>query len=176
MTTTPCINYAQSRWLPASLMRGVGYLIFKKKTHRIGDTESRRLPTSVIRWVADSWYPWVGESATPLITDKEKWRLRVSLSWGVDTPRIGESGSRYLIKISTIGNGWDLANCGWDLAECGWDISELWMRTSPVWMRSSPVVDVGLPSKFGSKKFRRNDSDRLVLFRRKKCSFRGITR
>ncbi len=68
---------------PLSTIQGVGYWIFKKKTLRIGDTESRRLPESVIRWVADSPYPSVGEPATLHITDTESWRLHVSLSQGV---------------------------------------------------------------------------------------------
>ncbi len=54
--------------------------IFENRLPAITDTGSRRLSVSVIRVIADSSYRWVGESTTP---------------------HIGESGSRYLIKIST---------------------------------------------------------------------------
>ncbi len=73
-----------SQRLPVSPIRRVGYWIFLNKTLCIDDTESRPLPAPVILWVADSPYPWVGESPTPRITDTESRRLRVSLSRGVD--------------------------------------------------------------------------------------------
>ncbi len=66
---TPRITDMRSRRLPASPIRSVGYWIFLKKSLRIDDTESHRLPTPVIRWVADSPYHWVGESLTPRISD-----------------------------------------------------------------------------------------------------------
>ncbi len=89
--------------------RRVAYWIFLKKTLRIDDTESRQLPTPVIRWVAVSPYCWVRELPTPRITNTESRRLRVSPIRRVDdsayhwvgestTPRIGDKGSRYSKK------------------------------------------------------------------------------
>ncbi len=65
---TPRITDTQSRRLPSSPIRRVGYWIFLKKTLCIDDTESRRLPAPVIRWVADS-----------RIVELESRRLRVSV-------------------------------------------------------------------------------------------------
>jgi hypothetical protein len=76
---TPRISDTGSCQLPAR----VGYKFFQRELS-IDDMESRRLPTPVIRWVADSPYRWVGESPTPGITDMESRQLRVSLSRGVD--------------------------------------------------------------------------------------------
>ncbi len=138
----------------------VEIFLFEKWLPAINDRGSRRLRVSVIRGVADSPYQWYAESPTPHISDtvcrrlprifeSGSRRLCVSLIRRVDNSAyrwVGESTlpvlvSRYLIKISTVGNGWDLADSGWDLAECGWDLAELWMRSSWVWMRSSRVVD-----------------------------------
>ncbi len=83
-SSTPRLNDTGSRRLPVSPIRRVGYWILLKKTLCIDDTESRQLPAPVILWVADSPYPWIGESPTPRITDTESRRLRVSLSRGVD--------------------------------------------------------------------------------------------
>ncbi len=82
-STTPRITDTWSWRLLASPIRRVGYWILKK-TLCIDDTESRRFPAPVIRWVADSHrrlrvspirrvndsaYRWVGESMSPLIGD-----------------------------------------------------------------------------------------------------------
>ncbi len=83
-SSIPRITDTRSRRLSASPIWRVGYLFFLKTTTCINDTESRRLPAPVIRWVADSLYRWVGELPTLHITDTESRRLRVSLSWGVD--------------------------------------------------------------------------------------------
>ncbi len=94
---TPCITDTQSRRLPASPIRRVGYWIFKKKTLSIDDTESRCLPALVIRWVTHSPNRWVGESSTPHITDT----LSHSVYHWVGelmTLRIGDTGSGYSKK------------------------------------------------------------------------------
>ncbi len=94
-STTLRITDTQSRRLPASPTRRVGYWIFKRK-----------LAVSVIRRVVDSAYRWYGESLTPRIGDTESRWLPVSLSRRVadsayrwyeesPTPRIVESGSRF---------------------------------------------------------------------------------
>jgi hypothetical protein len=64
------------------------------------------------------------------------------------TPRIVEStipvlvGEPLLIKNSTTGNGWELADCGWDLAEYGMRSSRV-VRASDCQCRSrnSPGFD-----------------------------------
>jgi hypothetical protein len=108
----PAIKDTGSRRLRVSVIRGVADSPYQwcaeSLTPRINDTGSRLLnflkenspyrwygesstPRISEQWVADSPYPWVGESTTLRITDTESWRLRVSLSRGVNTPRIGES-------------------------------------------------------------------------------------
>ncbi len=67
-------------------------------TPRITDTESRQLPTSVIRRVVDSAYHWYGESVferkkislAPISRKKERKNMQTL------TPRIVDTGSRYL--------------------------------------------------------------------------------
>jgi hypothetical protein len=150
-SATPHISDTGSRQFPVSMIRWVadsphrwyGELaieFFWKKTLRIGERESCRLPASVIQWVADSLYPWVWESTTPHITDTESWRLRISLSRGVDTPCIGESLSE---KISTTGNGCELDYCEWDLAE-------KWKRTNRVVRASVLTANAEVATILGS--------------------------
>ncbi len=90
--------YAESATPRITDMESRAYWIFLKKTLRIDDTESRRLPAPVIRWVADSPYRWVGESPTPRSTDTESRRLRISLRRGVDDSADRWYGSRYSRK------------------------------------------------------------------------------
>ncbi len=94
---TPRITDKRSWRLPASPIRRVGYWIFKKKTLSIDDTESRRLPAPVIRWVTDSSNCWVRESPTPRITDTLS---HSAYRWVGElmTPWIGDTGSRYSKK------------------------------------------------------------------------------
>ncbi len=101
------LNDMGSWRLSVSLIRGVGdslhhqyksrLLNFKKKTLSIDNTESRRLPAPVIRWVTDSPNRWVGESPTPRITDMLS---HSAYHWVGElmTPRISDTGSRYSKK------------------------------------------------------------------------------
>ncbi len=66
---TSCINNTRSHRLPVSMIQGAWYWIFKKKTLRIDDAESRSLPAPVIRGVVDTSYRWYGESTTLRIGD-----------------------------------------------------------------------------------------------------------
>ncbi len=104
---TPRIVESGSRWLPASLIRGVG------RHHRYGESaiefKKIKLSVSMIRRVVDSPHQWYGEWPTPRIVELESRRLRVSPIRRVDdsayrwvgestTPRIGDTGSRYSRK------------------------------------------------------------------------------
>ncbi len=101
----PPISNTGSRRLRVSVIQ-------ESPTPRISDTVSSRLPVALSRGVGDSAYHWYRELTTPRIVES-----------GSPPPLICELGSRFLKKISTIGNGWDLA-------EYGWDLVELWMSSS----------------------------------------------
>ncbi len=137
---------ASNSWIYSYLKNDSRYQQYgESATPRINDTQSRWLPASLIQWVADSPHQWYGESPTPSILDSGSRQLRVLQIRRVDDSAYRWVGESLSDKISTIGNGWDLAECGWDLAECGWDLAELWMSSSRVWMSSSRIVDVELP-------------------------------
>jgi hypothetical protein len=75
---TPCIVESGSRWLPASLICGVG----NSPHHRYGESAieffKRKLSVSMIRRVADSAYHQYGESTTPPIVELESRQLPAS--------------------------------------------------------------------------------------------------
>ncbi len=83
---TPCITDTQSRWLPASSIRRVGYLIFFKENslHRwYGESSTPRTSDTVSRRVFDSAYHRFGESTTLRIVESGSRLLRLSVIRGV---------------------------------------------------------------------------------------------
>ncbi len=99
---TPLITDRQSRRLPASPIRRVGYWIFLKEnflyrwygessTPRTSDTVSRRLPVSLSLRVADSEYHRYGELTTLRIVESGSLWLRGSVVRGVAIQRKNKS-------------------------------------------------------------------------------------
>ncbi len=101
---TPRISDTGSRWLPASLLRGVAdsphHWYAESATPRITDTESR-----LLNFLKENpLYRWYGESSTPRISDTVSRWLPLSLSRGVNDSAYGwygESPTPLIVELES---------------------------------------------------------------------------